>query len=64
MSRISNRIIAENQRRMFEALIRQNLAYFAERHSSEFMARLSAGAAAASRCSTCWPARSAAICCR
>ncbi len=48
MSWISNRIIAENQRRMFEALIRQNLAYFAERHSSEFMARLSAGAAAAS----------------
>ena len=48
MSWISNRIIAENQRRMFEALIRQNLAFFAERHSSEFMARLTAGAAAAS----------------
>ena len=48
MSWISNRIIAENQRRMFESLIRQNLAYFADRHSSEFMARLNAGAAAAS----------------
>ena len=48
MSWISNRIIAENQRRMFESLIRQNLAYFAERHSSEFMARLNAGASAAS----------------
>ena len=48
MSWISNRIIAENQRRMFEALIRQNLAYFADRHSSEFMARLNAGATAAS----------------
>jgi subfamily B ATP-binding cassette protein MsbA len=48
MSWISNRIIAENQRRMFESLIRQNLAYFADRHSSEFMARLNAGASAAS----------------
>ena len=48
MSWISNRIIAENQRRMFESLIRQNLAYFADRHSSEFMARLNAGATAAS----------------
>ena len=48
MSWISNRIIAENQRRMFESLIRQNLGYFADRHSSEFMARLNAGATAAS----------------
>ncbi len=48
MSWISNRIIAENQRRMFELLIRQNLAYFADRHSSEFMARLNAGATSAS----------------
>ena len=48
MSWVSNRIIAENQRRMFESLIRQNLAYFADRHSSEFMARLNAGATAAS----------------
>ncbi|MET0669389.1 MAG: ABC transporter ATP-binding protein [Xanthobacteraceae bacterium] len=48
MSWISNRIIAENQRRMFESLIRQNLAYFADRHSSEFMARLNAGATSAS----------------
>jgi len=48
LSWISNRIVAQNQRRMFEALIRQNLTYFADRHSSEFMARLNTGAAAAS----------------
>jgi ATP-binding cassette, subfamily B, bacterial MsbA len=48
LSWISNRIIAENQRRMFESLVRQNLSYFADRHSSEFMARLNAGATSAS----------------
>ena len=48
LSWISNRIIASNQRRMFESLIRQNLAYFSDRHSSEFMARLNTGANAAS----------------
>lgn len=48
LSRIGNRIVALNQRRMFDALIAQNLAFFSERHSSEFMARLTTGAAAAS----------------
>jgi len=48
LSRIGNRIVALNQRRMFTALIAQNLAYFSERHSSEFMARLTTGATAAS----------------
>lgn len=48
MSQIGNRIIALNQRRMFDAVITQNLAFFSERHSSEFMARLTTGAAAAS----------------
>jgi ATP-binding cassette subfamily B protein len=48
LSRIGNRIVALNQRRMFDALITQNLAFFSERHSSEFMARLTTGAAAAS----------------
>lgn len=49
MSQIGNRIIAMNQRRMFNALIEQNVAFFAERHSSEFLARLTTGAAAASQ---------------
>jgi ATP-binding cassette subfamily B protein len=48
LSRIGNRIVALNQRQMFEALIRQNIAFFAERHSSEFLARVTVGAQAAS----------------
>ena len=48
LGRIGNAIIAQNQRRMFEALVRQNLAFFADRHSSEFAARLTTGASAAS----------------
>jgi subfamily B ATP-binding cassette protein MsbA len=49
LSRIANGIIAHNQRRLFDSLINQNLGFFADRHSSEFMARLSTGAAAASQ---------------
>ena len=48
LSRIGNRIIALNQRRMFDALIAQSVGFFSERHSSEFMARLTTGANAAS----------------
>ena len=48
MAKIGNRIVALNQRKMFNALIDQNVAFFAERHSSEFMARLTTGATAAS----------------
>ena len=44
LSRIGNRIIAENQQRMFDRLMRQNLGFFSQRHSSEFLARLSTGA--------------------
>ena len=49
LARIGNRIVAINQRRMFDALIQQNVGFFAERHSSEFLARLTTGAAAASQ---------------
>jgi ATP-binding cassette subfamily B protein len=49
LSRIGNRIVAENQRRMFNALIQQNVGFFSDRHSSEFMARLTTGATAASQ---------------
>jgi ATP-binding cassette subfamily B protein len=48
MAKIGNRIVALNQRKMFNALINQNVAFFSERHSSEFMARLTTGATAAS----------------
>jgi ABC-type multidrug transport system fused ATPase/permease subunit len=47
MARISNRIIADCQRRMFDKLLQQNVAFFADRHSSEFSARISYGASAA-----------------
>ena len=48
LARIGNHIIAMNQRQMFNALIKQNVAFFSERHSSEFTARLTTGTAAAS----------------
>jgi subfamily B ATP-binding cassette protein MsbA len=48
LARIGNRIIAQNQRAMFAKLLQQNVGYFADRHSSELMTRLSTGAAAAS----------------
>jgi ATP-binding cassette subfamily B protein len=47
LSRIGNSITAENQRRLFNSLQQQNLAYFADRHSSEMLVRLSSGATAA-----------------
>jgi ATP-binding cassette subfamily B protein len=47
LSRIGNRIVALNQRRVFAKLLNESLGYFSSRHSSEFIARLSAGASAA-----------------
>ena len=49
LSRIGNRIIAENQRRMFDKLLHENIGFFADRHSSEFIARLTTGTAAVSQ---------------
>jgi ATP-binding cassette, subfamily B, bacterial MsbA len=46
LSWIGNSIIANNQRRLFDKLLQQNIGYFANRHSSEFIARLTTGAAA------------------
>jgi len=44
LSKIGNRIVADNQRRMFDKLLRENIGFFADRHSSEFIARLTTGA--------------------
>ena len=44
LSRIGNRIVATAQSRVFERLLEQNLAYFQDRHSSEFVARLALAA--------------------
>jgi subfamily B ATP-binding cassette protein MsbA len=40
LSRIGNSIVATAQRRVFERLLNQNIAYFQDRHSSDFIARL------------------------
>jgi ATP-binding cassette subfamily B protein len=49
LSRVGNRISAANQKRMFDRLLSKNLGFFTDRHSSEFTARLHAGANAATQ---------------
>jgi ABC-type multidrug transport system fused ATPase/permease subunit len=44
LSQISNAILANNQRRLFAKLMSESVSFFSERHSSEFLARLTAGA--------------------
>jgi ATP-binding cassette, subfamily B, bacterial MsbA len=44
LSRTGNRIVATVQERVFEQLLRQNLLYFQDRHSTEFIARLALAA--------------------
>ena len=44
LSKISNAILANNQRRLFAKLMNESVGFFSERHSSEFLARLTSGA--------------------
>jgi len=44
LSRIGNRIVATVQSRVFDRLLEQDMAYFQDRHSSEFVARLALAA--------------------
>jgi ATP-binding cassette subfamily B protein len=44
LSRTGNRIVATVQARVFDHLLRQNILYFQDRHSSEFIARLALAA--------------------
>jgi ABC-type multidrug transport system fused ATPase/permease subunit len=44
LSQISNAILANNQRRLFAKLMNESIAFYSERHSSEFLARLTSGA--------------------
>jgi subfamily B ATP-binding cassette protein MsbA len=44
LSKISNAILANNQRALFTKLMSESVGFFSERHSSEFLARLTAGA--------------------
>ena len=46
LSRIGSRIVADNQRAAFSKLLNEGVGFFSERHSTEFIARLSTGAAA------------------
>jgi ATP-binding cassette, subfamily B, bacterial MsbA len=46
LSKISNAILAKNQRQLFAKLMSESIGFFSERHSSEFLARLTAGAKA------------------
>ena len=49
LSQIGNRIVANNQRNVFGKLLNEGIGFFSDRHSTEFIARLSAGAAAATQ---------------
>src|SRR6202166_3820469 len=44
LSKISNAILANNQRALFSKLMSESVGFFSERHSSEFLSRLTAGA--------------------
>jgi len=43
LSWIGNSIVADHQRRLFDKLLREDMGFFADRHSSEFIARLNTG---------------------
>jgi subfamily B ATP-binding cassette protein MsbA len=49
LARIGNRIVADTQRRMFDKLLHQDAAFYADRHSTEFAARLTFGASSAAQ---------------
>src|SRR5215472_10145308 len=49
LARVGNQIIAENQRRMFNKLLGQDASFYADRHSSEFAARITFGASSAAQ---------------
>src|ERR1700749_730382 len=44
LSKISNAILANNQRKLFSKLMSESIGFFSAKHSSEFLARLTAGA--------------------
>ncbi|MCK1642841.1 MULTISPECIES: ABC transporter ATP-binding protein [unclassified Bradyrhizobium] len=44
LSKIGNAILANNQRRLFAKLMNESIGFYSERHSSEFLARLTSGA--------------------
>ena len=53
LSQISNAILANNQRKLFAKLMRESVGFFSQRHSSEFLARLTAGANSVTQVPAC-----------
>jgi ATP-binding cassette, subfamily B, bacterial MsbA len=47
LAKIGNRIIADYQRKIYDSLLAQGVSFFAERHSTEFLNRMNAGAGGA-----------------
>jgi subfamily B ATP-binding cassette protein MsbA len=47
LAKIGNRIIADYQRRIYDSLLAQGVAYFGERHSTDFLNRMNTGAGGA-----------------
>src|SRR5262249_59360790 len=48
LSRIGNRIVADNQRKVLNKLLNESIGFMTARHSSEFIARIQTGANSAS----------------
>jgi len=44
LARIANRVIVSHQRKVFLKLLNENLSFFADRHSTEFITRVNSGA--------------------
>lgn len=49
LSKIGNRVIVSHQRKIFLKLLNENLAFFADRHTAEFVTRVNTGAAATAK---------------
>jgi ATP-binding cassette subfamily B protein len=49
LARIANRIIISNQRKVFQKLLNENLSFYADRHSTEFITRINVGADATAK---------------
>jgi ATP-binding cassette, subfamily B, bacterial MsbA len=47
LAKIGNRIIADYQRKVYDSLLAQGVSFFAERHSTDFLNRMNAGASGA-----------------
>ena len=49
LAKIANRVILSHQRKIFLKLLNENLGFFADRHTAEFITRVNTGAAATAK---------------